>query len=95
MANPCEWNGTLTAPAHLRGRMSRYTPQDLRDERIAWALARSAEGWTTPKIAEALGIRSEVIREKMRANGWRWWDQPRRIERQYRKRPAEGAGGEA
>ncbi|WP_285050590.1 hypothetical protein [Paracoccus sp. SSJ] len=80
----------LTAPSHLRGRMTRYTPQEIRDERIAWALARSAEGWTTPKIAAALGINSEVIREKMRAHGWRWWDQPRRIERRYRKRP----GGE-
>ena len=83
---------TLTAPPHLRGRMTRYTPQEIRDERIAWALARAAEGWTTPKIAAALGIRSEVIRKKMRAHGWRWWDQPRRIERRYRKRPEASNG---
>lgn len=78
---------TLTAPDHLRGRMTRWTPQEIRDERIAWVLARAAEGWTSPRIAAALGVDDSGLRSQMLAHGWRWWDHPRRIERRYRKRP--------
>lgn len=81
---------TLTAPDHLRGRMTRYTPQEIRDERIAWVLARAAEGWTSPRIAAALGVDDSGLHSQMLAHGWRWWDHPRRITRRYRRRP----GGE-
>ena len=47
---------TLTAPAHLRGRMTRYTPQEIRDERMAWVAASYAAGHSQGEIADALGI---------------------------------------
>ena len=49
----------LTAPAHLRGRMTRYTPKDLRDERMAWVAASYAAGHSQGDIAEALNISVE------------------------------------
>lgn len=51
---------TLVAPKHLRGRMSRYTPEAIRRERLEWA----AEAYKTHKlkdIAEALGVGSATL----------------------------------
>lgn len=47
---------TLTAPSHLRGRMTRYTPQEIRDERMTWVAASYAAGHSQGEIADALGI---------------------------------------
>ena len=52
---------TLTAPSHLRGRMTRHTPKDLRDERIARMAARIAEGCTQAEMAAALGVTQSTI----------------------------------
>nr|WP_010400356.1 hypothetical protein [Paracoccus sp. TRP] len=70
----------LTAPDHLRGRMSRWTPQELRDERAAWIMARAAEGWTMPPIARALGIRPLAVNKIAYDAGYRWWQHKRHIQ---------------
>ncbi|SEU02859.1 hypothetical protein SAMN04489858_12040 [Paracoccus homiensis] len=70
---------TLTAPKHLRGRMNRWTPQALRDERREWALARGKEGHTVPAIAEALGIARQNARTMLTEAGYSWHAQPRMI----------------
>lgn len=62
---------TLTAPAHLRGRMYRWTPQALRDERIAWMAARIAEGHTQGELAAALGITQSTISTTAQNHGLR------------------------
>lgn len=74
----------LIAPDHLRGNFSRWTPQALRDERMAWALARAAEGWTCP--VGALGIAYQQFRQQMYDAGWRWWHSERRISNPRRGR---------
>lgn len=52
---------TLTAPSHLRGRMTRHTPKALRDERISWMADRIAEGYTQAEMAAALGVTQSTI----------------------------------
>lgn len=72
---------TLTAPAHLIVRMSRWTPQALRDERDAWMLARAREGYTGTQIAESLRLPQSNVAARLRSLGYRWHDQTRRIRR--------------
>jgi len=55
----------LIAPAHLRGRMTRHTPQQLRDERIAWITASYAAGHSQGDIADALGIGQSALSTAM------------------------------
>ncbi|AZV00259.1 hypothetical protein [Paracoccus kondratievae] len=59
----------LTAPDHLRGRMSRWTPQELRDERAAWIMARAAEGRQQNDIAAALGIDPSTVSTTLHNRG--------------------------
>lgn len=74
----------LTAPDHLKGRMSRWTPQSLRDERMAWMLDRAREGYPGAQIARALGVAQANVAAYLRAAGYQWWDQPRDIRRGVR-----------
>ena len=83
---------TLTAPPHLRGRMSRWTPQALRDERLAWMLARGREGHSSAAVADALGIGQKAAHHAMHKAGWRWHEQPRRIRRHRNAPQSHGAG---
>lgn len=52
---------TLTAPEHLRGRMTRHNPPRIRDERAAWIKARCDEGHGQGDIAAALGIHFSTV----------------------------------
>ncbi|MDQ7262245.1 helix-turn-helix transcriptional regulator [Paracoccus sp. PS-1] len=52
---------TLTAPDHLRGRMTRHNPPHIRDERAAWIKARCDEGHRQGDIAAALGIHDSTV----------------------------------
>ncbi|RQP04121.1 MAG: XRE family transcriptional regulator [Paracoccus sp. BP8] len=52
---------TLTAPSHLRGRMTRHNPPHIRDERAAWIKARCDEGHRQGDIAAALGIHDSTV----------------------------------
>ena len=81
----------LTAPDHLKGRMSKWTPQALRDERMAWMLARAKEGHTGPQIAASLGIAATNVNTYLRSQGYQWWDQPRDIRRGVRAAEARAA----
>lgn len=69
----------LVAPDHLKGPMSRWTPQALRDERTAWMLARAREGYTGTHIARELGLHQTNVSALLRSQGYQWWDQPRDI----------------
>ena len=68
---------TLTAPDHLTGRMTKHTPQELRDERAQWALEAGQAGHSAEAVGEALGISGVNARKIMINAGWRWWAQPR------------------
>ena len=68
---------TLTAPDHITGRMTKWTPQELRDERAEWALAAGQAGHSAFAVAEALGIADHTARTIMTKAGWQWWAQPR------------------
>ena len=68
---------TLTAPDHLTGRMSKHTPQNIRDERSAWALEAGQAGHSAEAVGEALGISGVNARVIMVNAGWQWWAQPR------------------
>lgn len=59
----------LTAPDHLRGRMSRGTPQELRDERVAWIKARCNEGYKLKNIAAALGLNPSTVSTTLHNRG--------------------------
>lgn len=56
---------TLIAPDHLRGRMTRHTPQQLRAERISWITASYAAGHSQGDIADALGIGQSALSTAM------------------------------
>ena len=71
----------LTAPDHICGRMTKWTPQETRDERAAWALEAGQAGHSSEAVAEALGISSFSARKIMTNAGWQWWAQPRRLRR--------------
>lgn len=68
---------TLTAPDHLTGRMTKHTPQHIRDERAQWALEAGQAGHSADAVAEALGVATFTARTIMTKAGWRWWAQPR------------------
>lgn len=51
----------LTAPAHLRGRLSRHSPEAVKDERLEWIRQRTAEGHLQRDIAAAIGIRTATL----------------------------------
>ncbi|MFT4149216.1 MAG: hypothetical protein QM656_03390 [Paracoccaceae bacterium] len=64
---------TLTAPEHLRGRMTKWTPQPLLDERADWAVTAGKQGYSAGCVGEALGISQFAAQRIMRAKGWQWW----------------------
>ena len=68
---------TLTAPDHLTGRMTKWTPQHIRDERAQWALKAGLAGHSAEAVGEALGIAPRNAHTIMVNAGWRWWQQPR------------------
>ena len=68
---------TLTAPDHLTGRMTKWTPQETRDERAQWALEAGQAGHSAAAVAEALGVATHTARTIMTKAGWRSWAQPR------------------
>lgn len=68
---------TLTAPDHLTGRMTKWTPQHIRDERAQWALEAGQAGHSTYAVAEALGVNQITAHNIMVKAGWQWWAQPR------------------
>lgn len=63
----------LVAPPHLRGRMTRWTPQAIRDERIAWAAEAGRNGASSVKVGKALGIAQRNAHVIMVAGGWDAW----------------------
>lgn len=71
----------LIAPEHLRGRMTRWSDRETLAERLAWILARGAEGHNGQAISEALGIKPAQTYRLMNAAGYRWWHQKRIIRR--------------
>lgn len=68
---------TLTAPPHLTGRMTKWTPQHIRDERAQWALEAGRAGHSAKAVGDALGITDVNARVIMVNAGWKWWEQPR------------------
>lgn len=54
--HPITGTHVLTAPAHIRGKISNFSDPQRKADRIAW-LNSLPEGVTTLQIAEALGIR--------------------------------------
>lgn len=67
------------APQRIRGRLHECAPQALKDERIAWALARARAGYTAREISEALGVSPKTACTLLRGGGNNWFDQPRSI----------------
>ena len=65
----------LTAPAHLRGRMSKHTDPAIIAERSAWALQAGRDGWSSYAVADALGISQFAAYTIMAKAGWQWWKQ--------------------
>lgn len=63
----------LVAPAHLAGRMSKWTPQALRDERSQWAADQGRKGYASNDVAVALGIGQQNAYQTMIAGGWDAW----------------------
>lgn len=59
----------LTAPAHLRGRMTRHSPASLRAERLGWIAARYNEGCRQTDIAAALGITQSTLSTTIENHG--------------------------
>lgn len=64
---------TLTAPDHLTGRMTKHTPQAIRDARTAWVMEAKRAGHSTAAIAEGLGIRERNAFAILKAAGWDAW----------------------
>ena len=63
----------LAAPAHLTGRMSKWTPQALRDERAAWSADQGRMGYSSGDVAVALGIGQANAYQAMVQGGWDAW----------------------
>lgn len=61
---------TLTAPDHLRGRMSKHTPAALKDERNAWAAQAARDGHSMTAISAALGIGDNPTRQAVINGGY-------------------------
>ena len=59
----------LTAPPHLRGRMSRATPQALLDERATWMIERYTDGASQRAIARALGLSAPAVQNCLHKRG--------------------------
>lgn len=70
---------TLTAPDHLTGRMSKWTPKETRDARTAWAMEAKRTGHSTSIIAAALGIRERNAFAILKAAGWDAWADKREV----------------
>lgn len=62
---------TLTAPEHLKGKLSKYTPQSLRDERNKWCADMKAAGFNDADVGAALGISVDSAYSASVAGGWR------------------------
>lgn len=69
----------LTAPAHLRGKMTKHTDPAIIAERSAWALQAGRDGWSSYAVGEALGISQHSAHSLMAKAGWRWWTQNMRM----------------
>ena len=63
----------LTAPKRLTGRMSKHTPQDLRDDRAAWAANAGRAGYSSVAVGKALGIKQRCAYRIMKQGGWDAW----------------------
>ena len=63
----------LVAPAHLAGRMSKWTPEALRQERTVWAAEQGRKGYSSYEVAAALGIAQTNAHAAMTAGGWDAW----------------------
>jgi len=63
----------LIAPPHLRGPMSRHSPEELRLERRQWAVNAGRIGYASTDVAQALGIAQTPAYQMMRKGGWDPW----------------------
>lgn len=63
----------LVAPAHLAGRMSKWTPEHIRTERATWAAEQGAKGYSSCDVAHALGVAQQNAHAAMTAGGWDAW----------------------
>ena len=57
---------TLTAPARIRGPMTRGTDWRIRAERQTWVADQIAAGHSYAAIAKALGVSAPVVRQVVR-----------------------------
>lgn len=60
----------LVAPDHLKGRMTKHTPEEVRAERAAWAAAAGRQGYGSLSVSRALGIAQNNALTVMRQGGW-------------------------
>lgn len=67
----------LVAPHHLRGRMTKWTPQEVRDERTRWAVEQGRKGYSSGDVGAALGIAQRNAWRVMVLGGWDAWVEQR------------------
>ncbi|AKG94560.1 hypothetical protein Shpa_49 [Paracoccus phage Shpa] len=60
----------LVAPDHLKGRMTKHTPEAVRAERAAWAAAAGRQGYGSLSVSRALGMTEKNALPIMRRGGW-------------------------
>ena len=67
----------LTAPAHLAGRMTKWTPEAIRQERTQWAVQQGRRGYSSGDVGSALGIAQRNACRIMILGGWDAWAEQR------------------
>lgn len=76
----------LDPPEHIRGKLHRFSPQSLKDERNKWCADMARAGYSSRKIAEPLGVhRHSVIRFAI-LGGFDWQAQTKRLSRHHLQR---------
>ena len=76
----------LVAPAHLMGRMTKWTPEAIRDERTQWAVQQGRAGYSSGDVGAALGIAQPNAWNIMILGGWDAWAHRRRSQTQVKAR---------